>query len=56
METEKTQPTDKGIHSCPSADCAYYIWKYALCSHKNAPNPNHSRCVGSLLCEDWLRG
>jgi len=44
---------DKDIHSCPSLDCKYNL-SYDRCSCPEAPNPNHSRCVGSRLCEEYV--
>ena len=37
----------------PSVECASHL-KYNLCSNKDAPNPGHSRCIGSRACENWL--
>jgi len=31
-------------------ECRFYL-KYGRCSHKDAPRPNHSRCVGTKACE-----
>lgn len=54
METDLNAPArDKDIHCCPSLACKYHI-SYDRCSCPEAPNPNHSRCIGSQQCEEWI--
>jgi len=48
----RNRARDKDIHCCPSIDCKYHL-KYDLCSSPEAPKPNHNRCIGSRLCEEW---
>ena len=33
-------------------ECKFYL-KGGKCSHKDAPNPNHSYCIGKDACESW---
>ena len=38
-------------------DCKFYL-EGGKCSHEDAPNPNHSYCIGKLECgcyEDGIR-
>jgi len=36
-------------------ECKFYI-KGGKCSHKDAPNPRHSSCMGKELCGAWEDG
>ena len=43
---------DKDYQHRPSLACKYHL-NYDRCRHPEAPRPSHSRCVGSLICEEW---
>ena len=34
-------------------DCKFYL-KGGKCSHKNAPSPCHSWCIGKDNCNDYI--
>ncbi len=53
MKKYPPQPRGKDIHCYSSLDCKHHL-KYDLCGCREAPNPNHSRCIGSRLCEEWI--
>jgi len=33
-------------------ECKFYL-KGGKCSHLDAPNPGHSRCIGKEACSSW---
>lgn len=51
-EKREVEPRDKDTHCYPSLACTFNI-SYDRCACVEAPNPGHSRCVGSRLCEEW---
>ncbi len=52
MQPDEIKARDKDIHCSPSLACKHHI-SYDRCSSPEAPRPCHSRCVGSMLCEEW---
>ncbi len=35
-----------------SPECKFYL-RGGKCSHNDAPNPNHSYCIGKGKCGSW---
>lgn len=36
-------------------ECKFYLGG-GKCSHRDAPNPHHSYCIGKVWCDVWHEG